>query len=124
MFFLTFLWIFTWPYLFFATKKFAVVRAEWPFSLVNSSTGQTVYATVSEAQWLDKWAGLVKVLAVQRFQGEASEGQLRALMEDPAQFSSGNAHVDGVVNLLGSGLRGLGEVRRGMDQALGWGADC
>src|ERR1700712_2530710 len=36
IFYLTFLWIFTWPYLFFATKRYAVVNAVWPFSKTDS----------------------------------------------------------------------------------------
>ena len=42
IFYLTFLWIFTWPYLFFATKRYAVVKANGhflsPIAMVTRST--------------------------------------------------------------------------------------
>ncbi|KAF2852291.1 hypothetical protein T440DRAFT_466988 [Plenodomus tracheiphilus IPT5] len=36
LFYLSFLWLVSWPLLFFATKRYAVVRAQWPYSVTDA----------------------------------------------------------------------------------------
>ncbi|KAF2998136.1 hypothetical protein E8E13_001395 [Curvularia kusanoi] len=133
-FYLSFLWIFTWPILFFTTKRYAVVRAEWPFSV--SRSGRNIYTTVSEEQFVDKWGTAIKRLATDRYQGLASEEMMRGVAardEDerfPGRLSTGHAGVDNAVGLLSQGFqvaRALSNGSgRGLTQGLqgGWGYDC
>lgn len=146
LFYLTFLWIFSWPFLFFATKRYAVVRAEWPFSTVNEA-GNKWYTTISEEQWLETWQVAIRRLALDRFQGEASEEMMRGVMarpEDPRMPGSlpetGHAGVDGALGMLSEGVRvaraisgnrGLNVSFGGANVSLGagdarggWGYDC
>lgn len=142
IFYLTFLWLFTWPYLFLATKRYAVVRAEWPWWRINEQ-GVKEYTTVSEEQWWDMWSGAIKRLVLHRFQGEASEELMRRVMEeaeDPSTPGSvtGHAGVDGALGALSQGFQvaraiqeGVGgrgvNVRfggRGGSGQGGWGYDC
>jgi hypothetical protein len=138
-FYLSFLWIFSWPLLFFATRRYAVVRAEWPFSTVDGQ-GNRRYTTVSEEQWFETWHVAIRRLVLDRFAGEASEEMMRRIMarvEDPLMPGTlpgtGHAGVDGALNVLSEGVRiarGISGGRglnvsfgRGSAQA-GWGYDC
>ncbi|XP_014557031.1 hypothetical protein COCVIDRAFT_15639 [Bipolaris victoriae FI3] len=139
LFYLSFLWIFSWPVLFFATRRYAVVRAEWPFSTTDER-GEKRYTTVSEEQWFDMWKVGIRRLALERFQGEATEDMMRRVMardEDPSMPGSltGHAGVDGALSVLSEGVRVARAVQggRGMDlsfavgrsvQGGGWGYDC
>lgn len=133
IFYLTFLWIFTWPYLFFATKRYAVVRAEWPFSSTDGR-GNKTYTTVSEEQWFDKWHVAIRRLVLDRFEGEASEEMMAGVIERPADppmpgtFVTGHAGVDSAMGILTQGfqvaraIQGSGNLGRGLQG--GWGYDC
>ena len=132
IFYLTFLWIFSWPVLFFATKRYAVVKAEWPFSKVDSQMIKE-YTTVSEEEWVSKWQVAIRRLVLDRYEGEASEEMMRGVMERdadppmPGTIRTGHAGVDGAVGFLSEGIRvaralsggeGLGRGMQG-----GWGYD-
>jgi len=131
LFYLTFLWIFSWPYLFFATKRYAVVKAEWPFSSTDGS-GNKTYTTVSEDQWFEKWHVAVRRLVLDRFEGEASEEMMAGVMqrpEDPPMpGTTGHAGIDNAMGLLTQGfqvaraIQGGGGLARGLQG--GWGYDC
>ncbi|KAL1607187.1 hypothetical protein SLS59_002891 [Nothophoma quercina] len=133
IFYLTFLWLITWPILFLCTKRYSVVRAEWPFSL--TSNGRKVYTTVSEEQYFDKWSTAIRRLALDRYQGEASEETMRGVTARPADppmpgtLNTGHAGVDNAVGLLSQGFqvaRALSSGSgRGLTQATqgGWGYD-
>ncbi|KAJ4305284.1 hypothetical protein N0V90_000815 [Kalmusia sp. IMI 367209] len=120
IFYLTFLWIFTWPSLFFATKRYSIVRAEWAWSTADGS-GNKRYTTISEEQWFEKW------------HGEASDEVLAGVIarpEDPPMpgtIRTGHSGVDTTVNLLTQGFqvaRSLsqgGNLGRGVQG--GWGYD-
>lgn len=131
-FYLSFLWIFTWPYLFFMTKRYAVVRAEWPFSLA-SSDGRKRYTSVSEEQWFERWQVAVRRLVLDRYQGEASEEMMLGVMERaedppmPGTIRTGHDGIDSAVGILSQGFRvaraiqGGGDIGRGVQG--GWGYD-
>ncbi|KAF1983676.1 hypothetical protein K402DRAFT_338062 [Aulographum hederae CBS 113979] len=121
LFYFSMLWILTWPYLFFATKRFAVVRTEWPFSQIDAN-GNKVYATVSEDQWFQKWKDLIKAAVIERAQGFLTEEDFARFLQicEPGPVESGNTHVDRVGNFLSAGARAYREVNR----QLGWGGDC
>ncbi|KAF2712200.1 hypothetical protein K504DRAFT_474619 [Pleomassaria siparia CBS 279.74] len=132
IFYLTFMWIFAWPYLFFATKRYSVVKAEWPFSTTDAA-GNKRYTTVSEEQWFAKWHVGIRRLALDRFQGEASEEQLEGVMARPADppmpgtISTGHIGVDNAVGLLNQGFQVASALSRGDSLGRGpqggWGYD-
>ena len=133
-FYLTFLWLITWPLLFFCTKRYAVVRAEWPFSL--SSNGRKTYTTVSEEQYVEKWSTAIRRLALDRYQGAASEEMMRGVAARPADppmpgtISTGHAGVDSAVGVLAQGFQVARALSSGSGRALtrgvqgGWGYDA
>jgi hypothetical protein len=143
LFYLSFLWLLTWPLLLLTTKRYTVVRAEWPFSAPSSSSsspaeqGRRKYTTVSEEQYLERWGTAIRRLALDRYQGEASEEMMEGVAARPADppmpatFVSGHAGVDGAVGMLSQGfqvaralssasVRGLAQVGQGQG---GWGGD-
>ncbi|KAF2473289.1 uncharacterized protein BDR25DRAFT_302243 [Lindgomyces ingoldianus] len=132
IFYLTFLWIFTWPYLFFATKRYAIVKAEWPFSKTDEY-GNKKYTTISEEQWFEKWHVGIRRLALDRFDGETSEQQLAGVIarpEDPpmpGNIRTGHTGVDNAVGLLTQGFQVASAISRGdnLSRGLqgGWGYD-
>lgn len=138
LFYLSFLWLFAWPALFLATKRFAVVTARWPFSLAppNDAHQSRLYTTVSEEQWVERWRVALRRLVLDRWQGEVSEEVMRgveARPEDPGMpgvLRSGHEGVDAAVGLLSHGLQVARAVRgggleRGLERGLqgGWGYD-
>lgn len=132
IFYLTFLWIFTWPYLFFATKRYAVVRAEWPFSTADAY-GNKKYTTLSEEQWFEKWHVAIRRLVLDRFQGESSDEMMEGVIaraEDPPMpgtIRTGHEGVDSAVGLLTQGFQVARAISRGDDLSRGlqggWGYD-
>lgn len=133
LFYLTFFWIFSWPYLFFATKRYSVVKAEWPFSIVDAS-GNKRYITISEEEWFNRWHVGIRRLVLDRFEGEASEETLRGVIARPADppmpgtIRTGHAGVDNAVGLLTQGIQVASAISRGdnLSRGLqgGWGYDC
>lgn len=137
-FYLTFLWVLSWPLLWLATKRYAVVRAEWPFSAAVE--GRKLYTTVSEEQYVERWGTAIRRLALERYQGEASEETMRAVSERaadppmPGPMGTGHAGVDSAVGLISQGFqvaRALSSGSgRGLTQSLtqghqgGWGYDA
>jgi hypothetical protein len=131
VFYLTFLWIFTWPYLFFMTRRYAVVKARWPFSVLEN--GQKVYRTVSEEQWFEKWNVAVRRLVLDRYQGEASEQMMEGVIARPADppmpgtVNTGHAGVDSAVGILTQGFHVARAIQSGgnIGQSVqsGWGYD-
>ncbi|KAJ4363285.1 hypothetical protein N0V95_001188 [Ascochyta clinopodiicola] len=133
LFYLTFLWLFTWPLLWATTKRYAVVRAEWPFSA--SVDGRKLYTTVSEEQYCERWSTAIRRLALDRYQGEASEEMMRGVAERsedppmPGMVSTGHAGVDNAVGLLSQGFQVARALSSGSGSGLvrgaqgGWGYD-
>jgi hypothetical protein len=132
LFYLTFLWLFTWPYLFFATKRYTIVRAEWPFSRADAA-GRKTYTTLSEEQWFERWHVGIRRLVLDRYQGDASDDHLAGVIarpEDPpmpGQIRTGHQGVDAAVGFLQTGLRVASDVHRGNvfggSAQAGWGGD-
>ncbi|TEA21978.1 hypothetical protein C8034_v006107 [Colletotrichum sidae] len=127
-FYLTFLWLFAWPYLFFRTKRFEVVEAEWPFSRRkrDPATGKVVgreYVTVSEDQWYNMWARAIHRAILERRQGELDQRDLRdAEGRQDTSFEDVLAGMDGETSrgLVRAGVSAMNVVNR----HFGWGGDC
>lgn len=135
IFYLTFLWIFTWPILFFMTKRWAVFTVDFPFSKAWPERGPNArrFATISEEEWFRKHEKMIKRLVLQRFQGGTDGLSLDDAMEDARDHSSergsmgstGNPNVDSAVNLIQAGVGGWNSIQRAMGRDVdGWGHDC
>lgn len=135
-FYLTFLWIFAWPYLFFATKRWDVVRTKWHYSRENED-GIKSYATVSEEQWFERWHVGIRRLVLDRYEGVVHYPHLQGVMDRPndppnpgalnVSVNTGNSRVDGALGLLQTGIQVAGIMTRGDPMAGlqgGWGYDC
>jgi len=133
IFFLTFTWIFSWPYLYFATKRWAVVKADWAFS--SPTNNGKSFATISESQWFEKWKVGIRRLVLDRYQGEVTEEQLEGVMarpEDPPipiqiqPLNLGNVRSN-PLGALSQGFQIAGALSRGTipgTSSPGWGYDC
>ncbi|KAF5024478.1 hypothetical protein F66182_3418 [Fusarium sp. NRRL 66182] len=138
LFYLTFLWIFSWPLLFFTTKRYDVVRAEWPFSQVDAQ-GRKRYTTVSEEQWINRYGAAVKQLCLDRYEGLAGDSLLNQVLERTETHENGNTSVHGralvgaaSAVLQGDGFNAVSSVSSvssvmrfmgGSNDQVGWGFD-
>ncbi|KAI6251593.1 hypothetical protein MCOR19_011765 [Pyricularia oryzae] len=102
--YVTFLWVFTWPFLYFFTKRFRCVYVEWPFSRMRSD-GSKEYVSLDEGQMLEVW-------------GRAMFNAVMARSTDILnQQDLMNAQAGG-----GAGY-GMGGVGNNINQQYGWGRD-
>ncbi|CAK7206802.1 hypothetical protein SEUCBS139899_009608 [Sporothrix eucalyptigena] len=116
---LTLMIIFTWPYLFFTTKRYEVVTVDWPFSRTNAE-GNKEYTSLSESQWYNMWARAISKAVLGKRQGTLDQEDLRqAEGAEPTFESTGNATVDGALGYVRAGINAMNQVNRQM----GWGAD-
>ncbi len=113
---LTLMFIFTWPYLFFRTKKFEVVYADWAFSVAGEN-GQRRFVSISEDQWYNMWGRAIHRAVLEKRQCTLDQQDLINAEGAPPVFN--NAVVDGAVGFLRAGVSAMNEVNR----QLGWGYD-
>ncbi len=116
---LTLLFIFTWPYLFFRTKRFEVVAADWPFSRPKSYGGKE-YVSLSEDQWYNLWGRALSKAVLGKQQGTLDQHDLTAAEGAEPTFNTESASVNGALNVLRAGVNAMNEVNR----QFGWGGDC
>ncbi|KAH9830696.1 hypothetical protein Tdes44962_MAKER09007 [Teratosphaeria destructans] len=116
IFYFTFLWIITWPILFFMTKYWTVYQVNFRFFLVR-------WAVISEKAWFEKHQALIRSLVLDRFQGDATH------MPTDIQVSEGprdgrSANMD-AVNLLQHSVDALNMLQGRAPRIPneGWGAD-
>jgi hypothetical protein len=110
----TLMFIFTWPYLFFRTKRFEVAVAEWAFSR-PAANGTRRFVTISEDQWYNMWGRAIHKAVMEKRQGTLDQQDLLASdVPDPA-FD--DPAVEGAAGVLRAGVRAMNEVNR----QLGWG---
>jgi hypothetical protein len=135
LFYLTFLWILSWPVLFLATSRYEVVKSVWAYA--NEPPGgneaRRRCKVMSEVEWFNRWRSAVQSAAIGRlqchdtfldeaFRDEAEQQERRRgeYANDPGSVpSTGNAFADAAVGLLGHGLR----VAEGFNAIRGWGGD-
>lgn len=113
------LWLFTWPYLFFRTKRFETVSAVWIFSRQIEDTQQRSYVTISEDQWYNLWGRAISKAVLQKRQGTLGQDDLLAADAVPTSFNTGRRIVDGALDVVAAGVSAMNEVNR----HLGWGED-
>ncbi|TLS29743.1 hypothetical protein PpBr36_01875 [Pyricularia pennisetigena] len=102
--YVTFLWIFTWPFLYFFTKKFHCVYVEWPFSRIRSD-GLKEYVSLTEDQMLEVWGRAMFNAVTARSTDVLNQQDLMT-----AQAAGG----------VGYGMGGFGNS---INQQYGWGRD-
>ncbi|KAK4464330.1 hypothetical protein QBC42DRAFT_263537 [Cladorrhinum samala] len=114
--YLTFLWLLTWPFLFFATKKFEVVTADWNFSGTDDN-GVKRYVSISEDHWYNTWARAIHNAVMLKKQTTLDHNDL------VASHSSAPTAIDqaleGAPGFVRSGVQLFTAVHR----SIGWGGD-
>jgi hypothetical protein len=130
IFYLTFLWIITWPILFFMTKWWDVYEVKWWFRR-DSVGGSRPYATISELEWVDKYSALVRELVLNKYSGD---GDCHPTDLTPRQGSStrgpqmpktSNANVNSALSFIQGGVNVWNAVSAGRSTTeQGWGYDC
>lgn len=118
IFCLSMLWILTWPYLFFRTKRFETVTSDWYFSKPDGDLRKQ-YVTINEDQWYNMWGRALSETVLSKRQGVLDQQDLLTAEGAPPEFSSGNAVMNGAVSFVRAGVSAMNEVNRHM----GWGGD-
>jgi hypothetical protein len=114
--YLSFMWLFTWPILFFGTKKFEVAIAEWPFS-VTEENGTKRYVSMSEDHIYNLWGRAISRAVLDKRQCTLDQQDLIASQTAPAEPFA-NA-LEGAPRFLREGINAITAVNR----QLGWGGD-
>lgn len=121
--------------LFFTTKRYHVVRAEWPFAQVDEQ-GRKRYTTVSEEQWVSRYGPAIKQLCLDRYDGLAGDAYLNEVLDRAEAQQNNQPQVDtraalGVAAAAFQGgrfnaARGASSLMRfvgGQNDQVGWGFD-
>lgn len=127
IFYLTFLWVISWPYLWFITRRWEVIMAVFPYSTAPEN-GNRQFVTKSEETFFKEWKSSIRRAVVGKKQGWIDEEYKLATEEvlsqvGPDELSrmpgTGNATADGALGFLRQA------VHAGRDVAMagGWGAD-
>lgn len=139
IFYISMLWIITWPLLFFFTRRWGVYVVDWRFSYdseVLPGTGEgrmarrvKKYASISESAWFDKHTRLLSALVMDGWQGDATnlplDTQSRTRRDENGRVQTGSRNVDAAVSAVQGGLNvwnamsGRGAARG----SSGWGGD-
>lgn len=118
----TLMFIFTWPYLFFRTKRFEVVTAEWPFArpLPHGGEGRE-FVSISEEQLYNMWARALGKAALERRQGPLNQQDLRSAQGAAPTFQAehGTADEAALARFLQAGMNAMNAA----DRHRGWGWD-
>ncbi len=116
MCYLTFMWLLTWPFLFFRTSRFEVAVAEWPFS-VEQEDGTKRYVSMSESHIYNLWGRAISRAVLAKKQGTLDQDDLIASQTAPAEPLGGL--LEGAPGFLRAGVNAITAVHR----QLGWGGD-
>ncbi|KAI1822635.1 hypothetical protein F4861DRAFT_380376 [Xylaria intraflava] len=119
LFILTLMIVFSWPYLFFRTKRWEVVNVEWHFSRLDAS-GRKEYVSLNEDQWYNLWGQAIYQAVLERRQTVLDQSDIRRAHEGQLAIRTGNIQVDASVGLFTASIHAMNEVNR----QLGWGGDC
>lgn len=114
--YLSFLWLLTWPILFFSTKKFEVAIAEWPFS-VTEENGTKRYVSMSEDHIYNLWGRAISRAVLDKRRCTLDQQDLIASQTAPAEPFA-NA-LEGAPRFLREGVNAITAINR----QLGWGGD-
>ncbi|KAG0650000.1 hypothetical protein D0Z07_3938 [Hyphodiscus hymeniophilus] len=132
VFYLTFLWVFAWPVLFFLTHKYEVVKAVYKYANVpTDGDGERYCWVMAENEWYMMWESAIKRAALERmvckdrcldddYRIATANADARGVVQNsvPRQ-STGNSFADGALGFLSEGAR----IAQGWNASRGWGAD-
>lgn len=114
--YLTFLWLFTWPYLFFRTKVFEVVTVDWPFSVTDPDNCKR-YVSMSEDHLYNLWGRAIRRAVLDKRQCTLDQEDLINSQRAPEEpFAQA---LEGAPGFLRAGINAITAVNR----QIGWGAD-
>lgn len=127
IFYLTFLWIFAWPYLWFMTRRWEVLTSQFPYSC-SPECGNRKFVTQSEKAFFEEWRPSLRRAILGKKQGWIDE-EYKLGTEDALRQAgthgidripiTGNAVADGALGFLHHATT----MRRDIAMAGGWGAD-
>ncbi|CAK3789044.1 Hypothetical predicted protein [Lecanosticta acicola] len=129
IFYLTFLWIITWPILFFMTKRWEAFSVCWKFSSPHrGGSGRNVltWASLRETQWLQKHRNLLLNLVLEKFEGDGTDLPTEVEVRR-GEVNTGNANMNSALRFMQGGadiwnsVSGQGGGRAGSE--MGWGMD-
>ncbi|KAG9235360.1 hypothetical protein BJ875DRAFT_483309 [Amylocarpus encephaloides] len=134
VFYLTFLWIFSWLYLFLSTARYSVVRVVFPYA--DASPEDALHGVerrptvMSEASWFELWEKSIKRAVLGRMNCRQTDeigdeyrlatDNIAARGDMPQSYGSVNMFPGGVVSLFGVSGQFCGQWQDG----AGWGYDC
>ena len=118
VFMLTLMFLFSWPYLFFRTKRWETVFADWQLSRPTAVPGRKEYVSMNEEQWYAMWAKAIQAAMLERRRGSMTQGDIQATAADQLQ-ESGEHVADGFHPAVRAGMAAMGAVNR----SFGWGGD-
>lgn len=107
VFYFTFLWIFSWPWLALGTKWFETVYVEWPMG-VPDERGIMRYACLSEEQWYRLWCRPIQQAILRRRQATLYQADLDDAYDAPG---------------AGDFARGVQAGLEVVQRTMGWGGD-
>jgi hypothetical protein len=110
--------LFIWPIITLMTKRYDVVKHVWYFSIMGDD-GVKRYASMSEAQWFNRWSKCIEKNVLYHRQGLLTEEDLVRGEEPVTQANTGNSYLDAAASLVGAGVHAYREVNR----QVGWGGD-
>jgi hypothetical protein len=113
IFMFTLMFVFTWPYLFFTTKRWETVTTEWRMSEPTAVPGRKKYVSMSEEAWYGMWAGTIQRAMLDRRRGLLDQGDLERTRLGDADAG------EGLVGAVRAGVEAMGAVNR----SFGWGGD-
>ena len=143
-FYLTFLWMFSWPVLFLASRRWTIAEICWPFKRFAEPPRQVVedgerrlrqdfeYVRESESAWARKWAPSVERAVSSRarngqvveFIGTAEEvDRRRAERAEELRMEREREPTGGFAGGALAILRGVGNMARENEEHRGWGYD-
>ncbi|KAL3428088.1 hypothetical protein PVAG01_01597 [Phlyctema vagabunda] len=125
--YLTFLWMITWPILFFKTKKYEVAKAIYPYSYDQGEQRPRKPAVMSELEFYNSWESALRRGILSRFEGlmddeyriHADARGIIGAHTPQLRFNGGSSFTESVARLLDAGLAYSADVR----DSRGWGAD-
>ncbi|PQE12434.1 ABC transporter protein [Rutstroemia sp. NJR-2017a BVV2] len=134
LFYLSFLWIISWPILFFLTRRYEVVKAFYQYAdkPVGDEYGRKP-TVLSEQEFFNHWEAALRRAVVGRLvrkdaclddeyriatlQEEVARGQAAARILNGG--TTGSILADGIIGIIGAGT----EFGREYNNAVGWGYD-
>ncbi|KAM3084418.1 hypothetical protein ACMFMG_001477 [Clarireedia jacksonii] len=134
-FYLTFLWLVSWPTLFLLTRKYEVVKVRFPYAdRLEDGDGDRKCTVISEVDWFNLWSSSIQRAALARMKCEdrsldesyrlataAADARGQAASANPpSQPRTGNSFADAALGVLGQGLR----VAEAWNSNREWGYDC